>query len=394
MTRSKLAGVGAALTLLLAACGGAAAPASSPAASSPAPVSAAASKPAAAPASSAASAAAKPAASGAASATAKPAGSGAASATAKPVASGALTRVRYGLPTSSPDLTTVGIYFGIDNNFFKDAGLDVQVMPYNGSTTSVRALLTRDADVVMTSTNVFDARTNGAPVKIISSPIDKPTDEWVATKNIASFKDLAGKSFAISTPNSPGHVATKILAQRNGIGPDSIQYVSIGAPADRIRALLSGKVDATDVTALGQKPLLDAIDAGQVKVLDTGAKQFPELPLAYDIATEDTINTQAPMLNSFIKAEIQGYRWAQQNPDKAAAIVTKHVPEADAAVMTRSMKDLADLNVLGIDGGISVDGVDKTVKTLVDQNAISKPVKGSDIAETKFVDAAVKSLGS
>jgi len=288
----------------------------------------------------------------------------------------------------------MGIYFGIDNGYFKDEGLDVTVTPYPGSTTSVRALLSRDADVVMTGTNVFDARTNGAPVKIISSPIDHPTDVWVGSKNLSSIKDLAGKSVAISTPNSPGHIETKLLAQKNGVNPDSIQYVAIGGPADRIRALLSGKVDATTVTALGQKPLLDAIDAGQVKILDTGAKEFPELPLAYDIATEETIKNQAPMLASFIKAEIKGYRWAQQNPDKAAAIATKYVPEADAAVMTRSMRDMADLNVLGVDGGISVAGVDKTQQTLSQQGAISKPVKAEEITDTTFVDQAVKSLGS
>lgn len=373
MRLSRFAGASA-MSLLLAACGGASAPASLPPASS-APASAAVAK-------SAVSAPASPAVSKPAAAASSPA------AAAKP----GTTKVRYGLPTAAPDLTTVGIYWGIDNGYFADAGLDVSVTPYPGSTTSVRALLSRDADVVMTGTNVFDAQSSGAPVKIISSPVDKPTDVWAGNKNVPSLKDLGGKSFAISTPNSPAHIETKILAQRNGVDPNSIKFVGVGSPADRIRALLGGKVDATDVTALGQKPLLDAIDAGQVTVLATGAKEFPEVPLAYDIATDDTVKNQSAMLAAFVKAEIKGYRWAQQNPEQAAAIAAKHIPSADPAVMTRSMKDMASLNVLGIDGGISLAGVDKTVQTLVEQKAISKPVKAADITDTSFANQAVKSL--
>ena len=164
MLRTPVLTLASTVVLLAAACGAA------PAASTPA---APASKPAVAASAAASATSPKPAASAAASgapaASAKPAGSAAASAAAKP---GALTTVKYGLPTQPPAITTVGVYFGIENGYFKDEGLDVQVTPYNGAVTAVRALLSRDADVVLTGGDTsFLAQANGAPIKIISSPV-------------------------------------------------------------------------------------------------------------------------------------------------------------------------------------------------------------------------------
>src|SRR5579884_651992 len=373
MLRTPLLTLASAAVLLAAACGGTAPPASP----STAPPSSAAAKPASAAAP--ASASAKPAASGAAStapaSSAKPAAS--ASAAAKP---GALTKVKYGLPTQPPAITTVGVYFGVDNGFFRDEGLDVEVTPYNGAVTAIRALLSRDADIVETGGDTtFLARSNGAPIKIIDSMVNKGTDTVVVDKSIGSFKDLAGKSYAIANPNDP----TKI------------DFVAIGGPADRAKALLAGKVAGTSLTILINQPILEAIDKGQVKALTALAKEFPELPLAYDVTRDDLVKDQAAMLTRFVKAQIKGYRWAQANPEGAATIAEKYIKDVDHALMVRGMKGMSELGVYGLDGGFTLEGLDKTQKSLQERGAIAAKdlSKPEDIATTAYIDAANKELG-
>jgi NitT/TauT family transport system substrate-binding protein len=377
MFGKRFAILGAGLALLASACGGTAAPSAAPASSPAAPASAAA-KP---------STAAAPA-----SASAKPAASTAASAAAKP--SGGTATIKYGLPTSTPAITTVGVYFALDNGFFKDAGLDVQVTPYNGSVTAIRALLSREADVVETGGDTtYLARASGAPVKIVDSPVDRGTDSVVVSKSISSFKDLAGKSYAIANPNDTTHVAAKILATKAGIDPNKIDFVAIGGPADRAKALLAGKVDGTSLTTIGVQPILDAIDKGDVHVLTTLAKEFPDLPLAYDVTRDDLVTSQAANLQKFVTANIKGYRWAQQNPDKAATIAGKYVQGMDPAILARGMKSMVDLGVWGLDGGFTMEGVDRTQKLLIDQGTLKQPIKGEEVATTQFIEAANKELG-
>jgi NitT/TauT family transport system substrate-binding protein len=306
----------------------------------------------------------------------------------------ALTKVRYGLPTAPPSITTVGSYFALENGFFKDEGLDVEIVAYPGAVTAVRALLSRDAEIVMTGGDTaYLARASGAPIKIISSPVAKGTDSVVAAKGIESFKDLAGKQYAIANPGDTSHVTAKLLAQKSGIDPDSIEFVAIGGPPDRAKAILSNRVNASTMTILILQPILDAIDSGDVKVITTLAKEFPDLPLAYNITREDVAKDQGPMVTRFLKAEIKGYRWAAQNPEQAATIAEKYIKEVPHALMTRGMKGLVELQVYGLDGGLTLEGIDRTQQLLVSLGALKSVIKADEVTTTEFVDAAVKDLG-
>src|SRR5262245_4274730 len=91
------------------------------------------------------------------------------------------TTLKYGAPAATPDITTVGVYFAIENGYFKREGLDVQVTRYAGSPTAMRALLSGEADLVETGGDtVFLAMESGAKIDILLSPVARSTDVVVA----------------------------------------------------------------------------------------------------------------------------------------------------------------------------------------------------------------------
>jgi NitT/TauT family transport system substrate-binding protein len=302
--------------------------------------------------------------------------------------------VRYGLPTAAVVLSTVGIYFAIDNGFMAEQGLQVQVTPYPADPTNMRALLSRDADIIETgSSTAYLAQASGAPIKIINSPVDKPTDSIVATNDIKTLADLVGKTFAISSPGDSSQVQAQILARQAGLDPNSINFVSIGGPPDRTTALIAGRVQAASLTILTLQPILDAVDKGDLHVLTTMAKEFPDLPLAYDVTRDDVIQGQSDMLTRFVTAEIKGYRWAYQNPEAAATIAEKYVQGVPHDLMVRGMKGLVDLKAWGLDGGVSAETSTRTQNLLVQTGALKSVVNPPDILTTQFFDAANKTLG-
>jgi NitT/TauT family transport system substrate-binding protein len=302
--------------------------------------------------------------------------------------------VRYGLPTASVVISTVGIYFAIDNGFMAEQGLQVEVTPYPADPTNMRALLSRDADIIETgSSTAYLAQASGAPIKIINSPVDKPTDSIVVTKDITTLADLVGKTFAISQPGDSSQVQAQILARQNGLDPSSINFVSIGGPPDRATALIAGRAQAASITILTLQPVLDAIDKGDLHVLMTMAQAFPDLPLAYDVTRDDVIQSNPDMLTRFITAEIKGYRWAQQNPEAAATIAEKYIQGVPHDLMVRGMQGLVALHAWGLDGGVTADSASKTQNLLVQTGALKSTVDPKDILNTQFFDAANKTLG-
>ena len=307
-----------------------------------------------------------------------------------PPSQAALTKVRYGLPTAPPAISTVGVYFALDNGYFEEEGLEVEVIPYPGSTTATRALLSRDADIVMTGgDSAYLAWQNGAPIKIISSPVAKGTDVLVANGNIQTIADLAGKRFAISDPGSTAEVLGKIILERNGVDPNGLEFVSIGSPPDRIRAMLAGQVDVTAATVLILKPILDAIEAGDARVLTSFATEFPDIPLAYNITRDDVIADQRDMLVRFLRAEIRGYAWAKENPAEAAAIAAKYIPESDPALMVVGMEGLMKLDVYGLDGGIAGDQITKSQEALQQTGRLRAVSEPADVSDPSVVEEAL-----
>jgi NitT/TauT family transport system substrate-binding protein len=378
------------LAAMLAACGGTAAPAS------PAAPSSGAASPAA-PASSPASAAAKPATSAGASTAAKPAASAAASAAAKPAASPAssgLIKVRYGIGTNPPTITTVGAYFALDNGFFKDEGLDVQVTGFVGGPTTLRALLSRDIEVGDTTADaVFQSHQNGAPIKVIAGDVTKILDQILVVKSVGSIKDLAGKRWAISAPNSQSHGFAKIVLQKDGVDPAKVDFVAIGSPPDRVKSLLAGRADATTMVTFDQKEVLNAIDKGDIKVLGSIGQQVPDLANQYVISRDDLVTGQPDMLTRFTRALVKGERWMTENPEQAATVAEKHIPQSAHDDMVRGLKSMIDAKAWGVDGGFTLDSVDKAQALYQQLGIIPKTEKAADVATTQFIDQANKDLG-
>jgi len=304
------------------------------------------------------------------------------------------TTIKYGAPTATPDITTVGVYFALEKGYFKREGLDVQVTRYPGSTTAIRALLSGEADVVETGGDtVFLAMENGAKIDILLSPVARSTDVVVAKTPIASLADLRGKSYAVSAPGSPGDVLGRLLLQKNGVDPSQVQIVGLGSPADRIKALLGGKVDSTSATILVMEPVLDAIAKGEVKVLASMGDQFPAIPLSYIVANETMIKSRRDAVVRFVRAEIEGLRWAQANPEEAASLAVKHIRETPLPVLTQGMKEMSRTKVYGVDGGISDKGLQDTQQALKDLGRIKTVAKSTDVAALDVLQEALKLLG-
>src|SRR5262249_60590948 len=79
--------------------------------------------------------------------------------------------------------------------------------------------------------------------------------------------------------------------------------------------------------------------------------------------------------------------------DKAAAIAIKYVPNTALELMITGLKQLADLKVYGLDGGISAEQIQKTQDALKAIKKLTNVLKPEGVAKATFVQQAVKGLG-
>lgn len=280
---------------------------------------------------------------------------------------GGLDKVKYALPTSTYTITTVGIVWAIDQGYMEDQGIDVEVLPLPDP---IRALLSGEVDIAQTGADTAAlAMGQSVPIKALSSPSPAQAGVTLGASDITSLEDLVGKDYAISAPGSSTATTIAVELEANGIDPKTVNQIAIGAPVARIDALLAGKVDGTGATILAIPAALDAVADGTFNVLAKDADYFPGLWLSVDTVTENYLKDNREMLVRFLTAELQGYRWAAENPEEAAKIAAKYIEDTPEDVLLNAIKEMDAIGALGTEP-ITDEGVTKVLETLADLKTI------------------------
>jgi NitT/TauT family transport system substrate-binding protein len=131
--------------------------------------------------------------------------------------------------------------------YWKEEGLDVDVIPSGGSAQSIQQLLGKSADFAEVNSSSFiqAVATTGAPLRAVMA---NTTVDWSlvapSAGPVKSVADFKGKTIGVSSLGTGGIPLLKAYLRANGLDPDkdvSIQPVGFGGMA--VQALNSGRVD-------------------------------------------------------------------------------------------------------------------------------------------------------
>jgi NitT/TauT family transport system substrate-binding protein len=313
---------GASLVLVLAACGGGAAPASSPVPAGSPPSSVAAKPAASAAAGAPASQTAKPAASASAAIVASPSTPASAGAAAKPAAKEPV-KLEFMMPWILP--TEYFYFLAADNKgYFKDEGIQIHLNEGSGSGNTVKVVGAGTTPIGLAEgSRVLGGRVGGIPIKAVmtlfyTSPVMVIS---LAEKPFKTLDSLLGKKLADS-PESADTPIWKAAMVRKGLDPAKVNFVSVD-PKAKTQLLLAGQVDAV----LGES------DAAQIEGTGRAVSTFnvtedAGLQITADsvILNEDYLKKNPDMVKGFLRATLKGAAYAKEHPEEAIDMAQKVAP--------------------------------------------------------------------
>jgi NitT/TauT family transport system substrate-binding protein len=142
--------------------------------------------------------------------------------------------------------------YGVQQGFFEDRQLDVQVTPSQGGATVVPAVVSGDSDIAGSNlVSVLLAQGKDIPVKIVAPGTfvrEKRSQDFSAIlvagdSDIRSPRDLEGKSLAVNTLKNVAELAAKASLAKQGVDASKIELAEVDFP-DMNGALAEGRVDA------------------------------------------------------------------------------------------------------------------------------------------------------
>lgn len=169
---------------------------------------------------------------------------------------------------SNPDMSFLSGGVAHFQGYFKDEGLDVDVLQMNANV-SVAALAAGNIDYNLILQSVVTANLRGLPLKVTGILIERPNHAVVVHPSIQKFADLKGKKIAISSFGSLVDILARLTSAHFKLDPKSdVQYVAAGSSSARLTQLQTGVVQAAFLTppgnlraeAAGFKTLLNVRD--------------------------------------------------------------------------------------------------------------------------------------
>jgi NitT/TauT family transport system substrate-binding protein len=227
--------------------------------------------------------------------------------------------------------------------YYKEAGLDVEILGGRGSAATIREVAAGAATFGFadSGTLVLSRANEGVPVKMIGIVYARAPHGLMAmsSSGIKGPKDLVGKKLA-DTSASSNYILFKVYAQKNGIDPKSVQWIF--TDFNSLPGLLATKqVDAIGQFSMG-KPMLEK-RTGEPIVFLSYAEAGMEFYANSIIAADKTIAEDPKLVSAFLRATQKGMQDAFANPKEAGDIMKKALPLLDADIIAGETANVAEL---------------------------------------------------
>lgn len=294
--------------------------------------------------------------------------------------------------TAPPDLSLQTYYFAQENGFYKAEGIDVVLMPFNGDATAMRSVIAGEADIAAGVGLAIPLRAveAGAKLKVILATSPKMDYLLVAQKDIAGVKQFEGKTVGISGPGAVSYQVPLLMIKAAGGDPGKVNFINVGGSSARTLALIGKKIDGG---VLNSSFASRTTKYDYLHVIADAANDLPNFIYTVEVTTERTLEQKRKAIQAFAAATLKGARWAMQNPQAAAAISQKVLPDVSKEEIMAGLNHFADIQYYNVDGLLSKAAWDFTVDELVKGNELKKKLEYSDYVVPAIANDAAKKLG-
>ena len=303
----------------------------------------------------------------------------------------AQAKVKMGSSLSPPAFDALTQYVARERGIFKKYGLEVEIIEFRGDATSTKAFLAGETDVnFMGSTASMVTAAKGAKIRLFMVPQPVTPFHLVARKEAATtLQGLVGKNIAVSGIGAYSYHVPRMVLARSGIDPDKAKYIALGSPADRFKALLAGKIDATVVRTVEAAKLAQY---PEIVSLVQVSKILPEIPDNFCMAKEEYIAKNPETMYKLTKAMIEANRWMAANKAGTIEVAARVLKDEPPEVLSRAY-DLMDPREWGVNGDITEGQYKYTVDFLLQVGYLKDPVPFDQFFDRRFLDRVLTELG-
>ena len=236
---------------------------------------------------------------------------------------------------SSIAATSVTTWVPHEAGIYKKYGLDVRIV-YVAGAQAIATLLSGDAQIVQGSGAAAAlSRLSGSDATVIGTTINVIPMSLVTTPDIAGAQDLKGKTFGVSRFGSLTDLGLRKAVAELGLDPNKdIKMIQTGGVPEILLFMQQGVIKG----GLISSPTLEkAKELGYREFMNLSEVKF-RYPGTALLTTDSFIRSRPQTVNRFLKATLEGIKYAKSNPEFTIRILGKYTRTNDNKLLASAFK--------------------------------------------------------
>jgi NitT/TauT family transport system substrate-binding protein len=237
-------------------------------------------------------------------------------------------------------------YVALDKGFFKEEGLNVEIMPSKGTADAIRGVVTGLAPIGLIDVpSLVAAGKAGADIKIVAGAyVEAPYCVYSLNPgaNVTKPAQLEGLKFGSSSASFIPQIWRAFMNMK-GLNGTKLEVVNIDAAA-RVPMLAAGQVDAVDQFLMAA-PAIRRAAPGKEPVCLFAADYGLDLYSNSVGVKKSFLDEKPEAVKGFVRAAMRGWQYTLAHRDEAAAIMVKMVPALDRGIVREEIDMLERIAV-------------------------------------------------
>ncbi len=260
------------------------------------------------------------------------------------------------------------IYIAKDAGFFKNQGLDVNIISTGGDDKTWAAVIGGNAQFgVADPTFIVISSQRGEPGRVVANIVNGVPFWGITFKNIKPFnssKDLKGHTVATFPSPSTAYTLQKQMFIKAGLKPNIKQ----GAFGTILAILKSNNADI----GLELEPNVSLAQSEGATVLYSMAKIYGDFAITGLTTTPQIIKNNPQLVQKVVNAIQSSLNFIRNNPKKALSFLRKRFPEIKQDIAKKALERVLKENIIPKKTIIEESAWDKAIKIRIDAGDIKQ----------------------
>lgn len=287
-------------------------------------------------------------------------------------------------------LLYIPLYYALDAGYFRDAGLDVQIVTGGTATTAFAAMISGEAEfAVADPMYVPISQEKGGETRVIAQVVGRIA-VWGVVKDpslqVDSASSLRGKRIATHQKPMTAYTYTVQWLRDAGLDPDKDVTLVTGAPGSEIAALMAGQAD-----------VMFSLEPNTSRVVLQGGKVIYSFPQTLGdqiftglMAKESLLKSKQPLVLGVVRGLERALQELHAEPEKGLIAARKFFPQIEEPVLKAALNRIAKEEVLPKSVLVSEESWNKAIKVRVDAGDLKRPWTRSESCDLAIMEAATR----